>query len=295
MNKIINLGVIGFNEKNGHPYSFSAIINGYNKFFFKKIGYKNIYRYLEKRNKKDFGIAKVKITHCWSQNYSKTLSLSKACLIENPVRDINQMINEVDAVIIARDDWKSHYPLAIKFLRKRKPVFIDKPLSLSIQQLKIFQKYIKKGLLFSSSALRFSNEVLSLRKFLKTSGQIKLIIANVPGNIEKYGVHILEFLSVLDLLKPLEIKRITNNYKSYSVKLKKNIFFLINCLENKSFTVNVTFVCKKKYLHINFTDNFVFFKNTLKAFIQMIYKKKEIIPYKQTLNIMNLIRNIKRK
>ena len=28
--KEIKLGIIGYNEGNGHPYSFSAIINGFN-------------------------------------------------------------------------------------------------------------------------------------------------------------------------------------------------------------------------------------------------------------------------
>lgn len=50
--KKIRLGIIGFNEGNGHPYSFSAIINGYKKFYFKKIGYKNILNYLENKKKK---------------------------------------------------------------------------------------------------------------------------------------------------------------------------------------------------------------------------------------------------
>ena len=31
MAKDINLGLIGISEGNGHPYSWSAIINGYNE------------------------------------------------------------------------------------------------------------------------------------------------------------------------------------------------------------------------------------------------------------------------
>ena len=51
---MIKLGIIGFSKNNGHPYSFSAIINGYDKKYFKKVGYPQILNYLEKQKKKIF-------------------------------------------------------------------------------------------------------------------------------------------------------------------------------------------------------------------------------------------------
>ena len=51
---MIKIGIIGFSKNNGHPYSFSAIINGYNKQYFKKVGYKFILEYLNKQPKKIF-------------------------------------------------------------------------------------------------------------------------------------------------------------------------------------------------------------------------------------------------
>ncbi len=35
---VMNLGIIGYNKNNGHPYSFSAIINGYDKNYLIKSG-----------------------------------------------------------------------------------------------------------------------------------------------------------------------------------------------------------------------------------------------------------------
>ena len=51
---MIKLGIIGFSKNNGHPYSFSAIVNGYHRKYFKKVGYKFILDYLEKQSKKIF-------------------------------------------------------------------------------------------------------------------------------------------------------------------------------------------------------------------------------------------------
>ena len=44
---VINTGIIGLSEGNGHPFSFSAIINGYDKIELKKSGWKVIYDYLQ--------------------------------------------------------------------------------------------------------------------------------------------------------------------------------------------------------------------------------------------------------
>lgn len=50
---MIKVGIIGLHNKdNGHPFSFSAIINGYDKKNFKSSPYKVILDYLEKRKKK---------------------------------------------------------------------------------------------------------------------------------------------------------------------------------------------------------------------------------------------------
>ena len=49
---MIKLGIIGFSKNNGHPYSFSAIVNGFNEVYFKKVGYPQILNYLKKKKEK---------------------------------------------------------------------------------------------------------------------------------------------------------------------------------------------------------------------------------------------------
>ena len=115
---MIKVGIIGLSPYNGHPFSFSAIINGYNKLEFIKSGWTVILKYLEKQDKKSFGISDVKITHAWTQDYNITRTLCMSCNIKNPCEDIDQMKNEIDALIIARDDWKSHYEIS-NFSQKR--------------------------------------------------------------------------------------------------------------------------------------------------------------------------------
>ena len=110
------------------------------------------------------------------------------------------MIACVDGVIIARDDWRSHKKLASIFLEKKIPVFIDKPLTLSIKELKYFKKFADQKLLMSCSALRFSNELNNIKYKINNKKSIKLVIANVVNDVEKYSVHMLEVVSALGLL-----------------------------------------------------------------------------------------------
>ena len=73
------------------------------------------------------------------------------------------MIGKVDGVIIARDDL--HYKLSKIFLNNKIPVFIDKPLTLKIRELRYFKKYLNKGLLMSTSGLRFADEINFIKKY----------------------------------------------------------------------------------------------------------------------------------
>ena len=52
---------------------------------------------------------------------------------------IGNLLGKVDAVIIARDDYETHFPMSQPFLEAGLPVFVDKPLSLEISELRALQ------------------------------------------------------------------------------------------------------------------------------------------------------------
>ena len=232
---MIKLGIIGFSKNNGHPYSFSAIVNGFNEVYFKKVGYPQILSYLKKKKKKEFFIKNLKITHAWSEDFKKTKLLCNACKIPNPLKNLNEMIGNVDGVVIARDDWRSHKKLASIFLENKIPVFIDKPLTLSIKELKYFKKFADQKLLMSCSALRFSNELKNIQHKIKNKKSIKLVIANVVNDVEKYSVHMLEVISAMGLLNVRKITFLKGFYKTFHIDLKSNKSLILNCFAPKLF------------------------------------------------------------
>ena len=287
---MIKLGIIGYSKLNGHPYSFSGIINGINKSYFKN--YANwpfIYDYLLK-NKKKLGFKGMRITHVWTQNYILTKNIANSCLIKNPCLSLKEMIQDIDAVIIARDDWKSHLNLAIPFLKKNIPTFVDKPLTLNKKEMNLFKPYLKKGLLMSCSGLRFSPKILNLKKNLKKLGRIKNIEALVVNNFEKYGVHMLDIINELLGVKYHSIYKISPNKQFYKNKTKNNISFILKCLGKVEKTFDINLFGSKKNLKIKIDDNFNAFYNTLRNFEKMIKTKKNPIKFDSTMNIMNTLK-----
>ena len=124
---ILKFGLIGYNKSNGHFFSYPAIINGYNSKKFKSLRWGNIFKYLEQVPKKKFNIKNAKITHVWCQSFKLSKKLSNACYIQNPVKNYKEMLNEVDGIIIARDDWKSHLKISKYFLRSDVILLVTKP------------------------------------------------------------------------------------------------------------------------------------------------------------------------
>jgi len=93
---MIKIGIIGISEGNGHPYSFSAIINGYDDKYMSLSGWDNIYNYLKERPISDFGIQDSKITHVWTQDIEESKKIAKASKIEHVVEKYDDMIEHVE-------------------------------------------------------------------------------------------------------------------------------------------------------------------------------------------------------
>ena len=280
---ILNLGLIGFNKSNGHFFSYPAIINGYDRRKFRNLKWDNIFEYLEKVPKNRFNIKNAKISHVWCQNFKLSKNLSEACYIQNPVKNYEEMLDKVDGIIIARDDWKSHLKISKYFLKKKIKVFVDKPLTFSKKELKVFSKYLRSNLLMSCSSLRFYE---NLNKYKKSQfDKIKLFTIN---DFNKYFIHMLEFSFLMGFTKIKEIKKKGKNYFLKFDKGETNIN-----LDNKNKTHKAIIYYKgKKIREILFKDNFYMFKNLLKSFINFC-KNKNTYSNKETIKIIDNLIKIK--
>lgn len=190
---MLKLGMIGLSEGNGHPYSWSAIINGeYDEKLMANCGYPVIPAYLG-ANKDTLGIEGAKVTHIWTQDKELSANVAKASKIENVCDEMTDMLGKVDAVLLARDDPENHKQMAQAFIDADMPLFIDKPLAFSRSDLEYFADKVSAGkFIMSCSAMRYSAGCQSLRDQLPTIGELKLAVAVGAKDLRKYAVHYLE-------------------------------------------------------------------------------------------------------
>jgi predicted dehydrogenase len=117
------------------------------------------------------------------------------------VDSIPELVRRVDAVMLETNDGRPHYEQILPVLRAGKPVFIDKPMAGSLEDvIAIFEAARRaKVRLFSASSLRYGRNTLAARagKF----GAVTRCETFSPCKIEKthpdlfwYGVHGVESL-----------------------------------------------------------------------------------------------------
>lgn len=119
------------------------------------------------------------------------------------VADIATLLSKVDAVLLESVDGRPHLAQAKLVIEAGKPLFIDKPLSSTLDDARAIAKLAEaKGVKwFSSSSLRYADFLIDL----KNKGPVKGAIVWGPGPLEEhhqldlswYGVHTVEMLYVL--------------------------------------------------------------------------------------------------
>lgn len=286
---IIKLGMIGISKGNGHPFSFASIINGFNNEEMKNSGWDIIYNYLRKRDISEFGFNKVKITHVWTQDNAQSGKLARATKIQNIVENIKDMIDKVDGVIIARDDYQNHFKIASKFLEKGKYVFVDKPLSLDTSDIKYFSQYIKNGKLMSCSGMRYARELDDIRANINNFGNIKLIRGTIVNDLEKYGIHLLDGIFGIIDFQVKSVLYIKSNHDSLILKNQDHSLIYIDALGKAQKTFQFDFWSNKKRFHAEVFDNFSMFRRTIYHFIRMIRTGKPAIDLNHTVNLMKIL------
>jgi hypothetical protein len=201
----LRLGLIGFSDGNAHPYSWSAICNGYSVSDMENCGFPVIPQYLGSETWPAAKIPNVKVTHLWTQKKALSRHIAKACYIPHVVDDPLEMIGQIDGLLLARDDAENHLKFVQPFLDSGVPVYIDKPIATSIQSLNVLydmQKY--EGQIFTCSALRYASELNVSIEDRQKLGPIDSIEAITPKSWEKYAVHIIEpVLNILNTNDPI--------------------------------------------------------------------------------------------
>jgi hypothetical protein len=198
----ISLAIFGMTEGNGHPYSWSAIFNGYDRAEMAKCPFGAIPEYLGKEPPSAFPVCGVRVTHIWCDDPADAQAVARTSLVPNVVDKPEKVIGEVDAVIVATDIGSEHVRRCRAFVEAGLPVFVDKPLVDNEGDLKIFSEWVRSGAaILSSSAMRYYKEYVPYHGGrYHELGELRLVHITMHKKWETYGIHALE--SVYPIVGP---------------------------------------------------------------------------------------------
>ncbi|WP_102783236.1 Gfo/Idh/MocA family oxidoreductase [Thalassospira sp. GB04J01] len=291
----INLGIIGISEGNGHPYSWSAILNGYDPEHMVKCGFPAIPQYLAEQNWPDAKLSDAEVTHIWTQNEERSRHIAQASLIPHVTKNACDMIGKVDAILLARDDAQSHSALAKPFLEAGLPIYIDKPFALSRDSaVELFQRQLYDGQIFTCTALRFAPELQLSPAQAHDIGPIRFINATTPKYWDTYAVHLIEpTLRIIGFTSEVTDKNllISKGVHQLSLLWKNDIITSFTVTGRILTPVSISVFGEKDKVDLEFHNSFRCFRNTLEEFLTSIRERKRKIPEHETLKVVEVIEN----
>jgi hypothetical protein len=290
---MLRLGIIGMSEGNGHPYSWSAIFNGYDFEYMKNCPFPVIPDYLSKQTFPDDCIPDTVVSHIWTQSNEMSKDVARSSKIDNIVKNAADMIGQVDAVLLARDDSENHYTMAKPFIEAGVPIYIDKPLCTTVKEserIYALEKY--DGQIFTGSAMAYSNEINMSDEDWNDLGELQNVDAVTPKKWETYSIHIIEpVLKFFDYTANI-INYSVNNFNNSRTLVLNWEHGITTCFKNlhkSSCPIKIVLYGSKSVHEINFTDTFSAFKNTLNEFVQIVQKKKKNESKEITLRSIEII------
>lgn len=292
--KEIHLAILGQTPGNGHPYSWSAMFNGYDRdLMTKECPYAGIPAYLNKEPE-GFQIPDVKITHiCTNGEGDFTAEhVARCALIPNVVENPEDVIGKVDAVIIATDIGSEHVDRCRPFIEADIPLFIDKPMVDNAGDLKIFNEWVGEGkALMSSSSMRYTKEFLPYRASTNNLGKLRFGSIMTSKKWETYGIHALE--AIYPIFGPGFISARNTGTKDRNV-----VHFTHTCGAD-------VIVIASKDMHggfglltlagtegsdqLAFKDSFYAFRKQLVSFVDYLRTGIRPFPYSETEELMRMV------
>ncbi|SKB36995.1 hypothetical protein SAMN05660776_0774 [Salegentibacter holothuriorum] len=293
MAKKLNIGVIGMSEGNGHPYSWSAIFNGYNKIPMQDCPFPAIPDYLSQQNFPEDGLSELgKVTHIWTQDIEISKHIAAASKIKNIVEKPEELIGKVDAILLARDDAENHFKMALPFIKAGLPVFIDKPLALSVEEAEeILNEQQFENQIFSCSSIRFAQELNLTRSEKEEIGKIVHIEAAIPKKWDTYAIHLIE--PVVARLPHrgalINVQSLHSNSIANCLVEWENATAYLKVTGKIPVSVGITFYGENGIVTKEFKDSFTCFKKSLHRFVNVVQDKEKNISREETLEIIKIL------
>jgi len=292
MSRELRLAMLGLIEGNGHPYSWSGIINGYDPVEMAKCPYATIPQYLGRQPLDSVRIPGARVTHVWTDNPDEAPLVAKASLIETIVSQPEDVIGHVDAVVIATDDGDDHVRRARPFIEAGLPVFVDKPMATNVADLKQFVQWHREGAtILSTSGMRYAPEMRLSEAQRGELGDLRWITSFTCKTWERYGIHALE--AIAPLLGPGFINAQTMHQQGSDVvhlTHRSGRQVTLGAIHDAYGSFGAVHLYGTKgQLPLRLTDTYHAFRGQLVAFIDMLHTGRRPLPVEDTFELMAVL------
>ena len=290
--KEIRLAMLGMIEGNGHPYSWSAIINGYNLEEMAKCPYAAIPKYLGAQPLETVRIPGARVTHLWTDNPAEAPAVAAASLIENVVAKPEDVIGHVDAVIISTDDGDDHVRRVAPFIDAGLPVFVDKPMATNIDDLRQFMRWHLEGAtILSTSGMRYAPEMRLSDDQRAHLGDLRWITSFTCKTWERYGIHALEAVAPLVDREFISVQTHADDGGDIvHITHEAGVRLTIGALHDAYGSFGAVHLYGTKgQLALTMKDTYTAFRDQLLAFIELLRTGKRPLPFADTIELMAVV------
>ena len=284
--------MLGMVEGNGHPYSWSAMFNGYNSSTMQECPYPAIPEYLDKQPPDTLRIQGAAVTHIWTDDPAEAEHVAACSLIPNVVPRPTNVIGHVDAVVVATDIGSEHVERCRPFVEAGLPVFVDKPLVDNAADLAVFHGWVAEGRpILSSSAMRYAKEFMPYRHSTDDLGSLRFVCITSPKSWERYGIHALE--AVYPILGPGFLSARNTGTEGRDVvhfRHASGADLVVPVIEDMYGGFGVLTLCgTEEHMQTAFRDTFFAFKAQLQAFIDFLRTGDRPFPHAETEELMRML------
>lgn len=291
--KELRIGILGMTEGNGHPYSWSAMFNGFDPEYMKECPFPVIPVYLSKQPEHTIGIKGARITCicCTGWGDRKNAEhIAKASNIPEVLDDPLEMIGKVDAVIVATDVGDEHVERCRPFIEAGIPMFIDKPLVNNEEDLKMFVDWHNNGARFlTSSSMRYCKEFEIYYKNHYELGELMYICSPMAKKYETYGIHALEAMYPL-LGKGFVSVRNTGTYERTVVHIKHSSGCNVNIAQGIGMSgAGMLLIGSAGSKYVECGDSYYAFKKQLDLFVHWLRTGEEPFPFEESVELMKMV------
>lgn len=288
----LRLAMLGMIDGNGHPWSWSAIVNGYDREKLAACPYPVIPQYLNARPAGTVQIPGARITHLWTDRADEAFPVAAAALIPHIVQRPQDVIGHVDAVFIATDDGFDHVERVRPFVAAGLPVFVDKPLALTVADLRTFIEWRQAGArILSSSGLRYAPELDALLPISPQIGELRWMSAVSCKTWERYGIHLLQpvyrilgrgFVSIrLESSPAAEIAHLVHG---------SGVEVTLPVIKDGGATFGTMHLCGTAgQTSFKFSDTYTGFRRQVVSFIDYVRSGVEPYPFSETVELMSVL------